>query len=98
MPEKDSKPSKRDELLDIASTLFYRQGYGATGVKQIIETAGIAKGTFYSHFSSKEEVGLAWLKTRHFEWNAWLEARLGKDKNARTRNPHTKEASLACHP
>jgi AcrR family transcriptional regulator len=84
VPETDSKPSKRDELVDIASTLFYRQGYGATGVKQIIETAGIAKGTFYSHFSSKEEVGLAWLKKRHFEWNAWLEARLGKHKSARS--------------
>jgi len=81
MPESDAKPTKRDELIDLASALFYKQGYGATGIKQIIETAGIAKGTFYSHFKSKEEVGLAWLKKRHTEWNAWLETRLGKDKN-----------------
>lgn len=50
--------SKRDELIEIASKLFYQQGYQATGIKQIIDEAGIAKGTFYSHFKSKEELGL----------------------------------------
>ncbi len=84
MPETKPKPSKRDELVDIASALFYEQGYGATGIKQIIETAGIAKGTFYSHFSSKEEVGLAWLKNRHSEWNTWLEKQLGTGKSPKS--------------
>jgi AcrR family transcriptional regulator len=83
MPEKNAKPSKRDELVDIASSLFYRQGYGATGIKQIIDTAGIAKGTFYSHFDSKEEVGLAWLKNRHTVWNSWLNERLDATKSAK---------------
>lgn len=64
---------KREEILDIASRLFYQQGYGATGIKQIIEEAGIAKGTFYSHFASKEELGLAWLRSRHELWTKWLE-------------------------
>lgn len=76
MPTAPATSSKRDELLDIASDLFYRQGFGATGVKQIIEAAGIAKGTFYSHFNSKEEVGVAWLKKRHATWNSWLKAKL----------------------
>jgi AcrR family transcriptional regulator len=69
MPERKSTSTKREELVDIASALFYKQGFGATGIKQIIDTAGIAKGTFYSHFTSKEEVGLAWLKKRHTVWN-----------------------------
>ncbi len=63
--------------MEIASRLFYRQGYGATGIKQIIERAGIAKGTFYSHFRSKRELGLAWLRARHTRWNTWLEDSLG---------------------
>ncbi len=65
--------SKRDELLGIASRLFYEQGYHRTGVKQIIDTAGIAKGTFYAHFKSKEALGVAWLTARHSEWNRMLE-------------------------
>lgn len=68
---------KSQELVGIASRLFYEQGYGATGIKQVIEEAGIAKGTFYSHFRSKEELGLAWLKERHGQWVGWLEERVG---------------------
>ena len=83
MPENTVAPTKRDELVDIASALFYEQGYGATGIKQIIETAGIAKGTFYSHFTSKEEVGVAWLKKRHTVWNTWLSARLEEVRSPR---------------
>ena len=77
--------SKRDELVDIASSLFYQQGCGATGIKQIIDTAGIAKGTFYSHFTSKDEVGVAWLKTRHTIWNSWLNTQLDTAKSARSK-------------
>ena len=72
MPEKATTSVKRQELVEIASRLFYEQGFGGTGIKQIIEEAGIAKGTFYSHFSSKEDLGVAWLKARHVTWTGWL--------------------------
>ena len=63
-----NRRSKRDELVEVASKLFYEQGYNNTGVQQIISAAGIAKGTFYSHFKSKEALGIAWLKARHTFW------------------------------
>ncbi len=85
MPAKTKASTKREELLDIASELFYRQGFGATGVKQIIDVAGIAKGTFYSHFESKEEVGVEWLKKRHAIWNDWLKAKLEDAKNPKAK-------------
>lgn len=66
--------SRKEQLLDVASYLFYEQGYHATGIKQIIDKAGIAKGTFFSHFDSKEQVGVAWLRKRHAVWNGWLDA------------------------
>lgn len=73
MPTPTSSPkSKRDELIEVAAKLFYEQGYHCTGVQQIIQEAGIAKGTFYSHFKSKEALGCAWLKARHVEWVTWL--------------------------
>lgn len=69
-------PTRKEQLLDVASFLFYEQGYHATGIKQIIEKAGIAKGTFFSHFASKEQIGVAWLRKRHAIWNGWLDAYL----------------------
>ncbi|MDA7922257.1 TetR/AcrR family transcriptional regulator [Verrucomicrobiales bacterium] len=74
--------SKRDEIIAIASRLFYEQGFGATGIKQIIDEAGIAKGTFYSHFPSKEALGIAWLKSRHHTWNKWFEDAIAKQESA----------------
>ena len=47
---------RREEILDCALDLFARQGYDATSVNQLIECAGISKGAFYHHFSSKEDV------------------------------------------
>lgn len=83
MPAANPSSNKRDELVEIASALFYKQGYGATGIKQIIDEAGIAKGTFYSHFASKEEVGLVWLQKRHWDWCSWLNARIDEKRSAK---------------
>lgn len=47
---------RRGELLDLSEKLFYTNGYENTSVQQIIDTAQIAKGTFYHYFSSKEEL------------------------------------------
>jgi AcrR family transcriptional regulator len=38
--------------------LVARQGYPATSLNQIVKTAGVARHTFYEHFSSKEELFL----------------------------------------
>jgi AcrR family transcriptional regulator len=78
MPVETIQKSKRDEIVEVAGQLFYEQGYGATGVAQIIEACGIAKGTFYGHFKSKEELGVAWLERRHVTWSGWLEEMLSK--------------------
>ncbi|TVR33429.1 MAG: TetR/AcrR family transcriptional regulator [Spirochaetaceae bacterium] len=44
---------RRTEILAVAERLFYEHGYDHTSIAQIIEEVGIAKGTFYHHFSSK---------------------------------------------
>lgn len=64
--------TKREVILEAASRLFYEQGYNQTGIQQILDEAGAAKGTFYSFFKSKELLGVAWLKNRHHVWNQWL--------------------------
>lgn len=41
--------------------LFLERGYSATGLQDILERAGVPKGSFYHHFGSKEEFGLEML-------------------------------------
>lgn len=43
-------------LLDAARALFARHGYAAVSIDQIAQRAGYAKGAFYHHFGSKQEV------------------------------------------
>ncbi len=51
-----SADDRQAEILDTAQALFYTKGYEKTAVRDIIDEIGIAKGTFYHHFSSKEEL------------------------------------------
>lgn len=52
---KDPKERKKD-LMDMAAQLFLSKGYEETSVNLIVEQLGVAKGTFYHYFKSKEEV------------------------------------------
>ena len=54
MPRPDRS---RAALLDSAAVLFRRQGYAATGVNQILESAGVKAGSLYHHFpDGKQEL------------------------------------------
>ncbi|MDO9302229.1 MAG: helix-turn-helix domain-containing protein [Anaerolineales bacterium] len=55
----------RGLLLDAAHPLFIKQGYAATSMRQIAESAGLALGGIYNHFPSKEAVFQAILMERH---------------------------------
>jgi AcrR family transcriptional regulator len=67
-------PSRRDELLDLAATMFAERGLRATTVRDIADSAGILSGSLYHHFTSKEQMVeevlkdfLDWLFTRYQE-------------------------------
>jgi AcrR family transcriptional regulator len=47
---------RRNEILDTAERLFSTKGYGKTTIIDILDEVGIAKGTFYYYFKSKEDV------------------------------------------
>jgi len=57
-----------DKILDTADRLFYRQGYNATGINQIIEEAGVAKGSLYQHFESKTDLLVGYIRLNHQRW------------------------------
>ncbi|MGL4695486.1 TetR/AcrR family transcriptional regulator [Enterococcus larvae] len=47
---------RKTEILDTAKRLFLSKGYDKTTINDILKEIGIAKGTFYHYFKSKEEV------------------------------------------
>ncbi len=44
------------KIFEISMKLFADKGYDATSIEEITATVGVAKGTLYYHFSSKEEI------------------------------------------
>ncbi|MEV6902448.1 TetR/AcrR family transcriptional regulator [Amycolatopsis sp. NPDC051372] len=47
---------KRQEIIDQAAALFAKQGYAATGIAEIGQVAGLAKGALYYYIGSKENL------------------------------------------
>lgn len=54
-----SAEERREEILEAALRLFGSKGYGETTVEDIAAAAGVAKGTIYIYFASKEHILLA---------------------------------------
>ncbi|MCW2121082.1 TetR/AcrR family transcriptional regulator [Flavobacterium sp. 7A] len=63
----------KNSIIETASFLFYKNGYNATGINEIIAEAGIAKATLYNHFKSKEEICLAYLKHKNVNFLSDIE-------------------------
>jgi AcrR family transcriptional regulator len=61
----EQRASARDRLLAAANELFYAEGIQTVGIDRIIERAGVAKGSLYNVFGSKEELVAAYLASRH---------------------------------
>jgi len=52
------KPAKREKLLREAAKLFAERGYNQTDMAELASRAGVAKGSLYNYFESKEELYL----------------------------------------
>ncbi len=44
------------KIFETSMNLFATKGYDATSIEEITSVVGVAKGTLYYHFSSKEEI------------------------------------------
>ena len=47
---------RRSELIATAQQLFYTTGYERTSVNDIVKAVGVAQGTFYYYFDSKQAI------------------------------------------
>ena len=53
-----ARNDKRDLILAKGAQVMTRRGYHDTGVLEIVQAAGIPKGSFYHYFASKEDFAL----------------------------------------
>lgn len=69
--------STRDHLIDVGVGLMHQKGFNATGLSDILKAADVPKGSFYHHFSSKEDYAAASLERYGMRERAHAAAVLG---------------------
>ncbi len=52
------RASYRDNIVAAGALVIHKRGFGSTGLREITAAAGVAQGSFTSHFASKDEFGI----------------------------------------
>lgn len=85
-PMKPTYDDTRQHLLDTGHRMMAEKGFTSVGLNEILQTAGVPKGSFYHYFKSKELYGQALLEDYFVCYLADMERRLTlPDLNARER-------------
>jgi AcrR family transcriptional regulator len=71
---------RRAEIILVAKELFEKDGYTNTPVEAIIRKSGIAKGTFYHYFKSKNEILKALVENTRIEMEALFNSIIESNK------------------
>jgi TetR/AcrR family transcriptional repressor of nem operon len=53
-----ARASVREQLIASAVEVFHSRGFNGCSVQDIVDAAGVPKGSFYNHFDSKEALGV----------------------------------------
>ena len=75
-------PDTKAHLLTTGYQLIAKKGFTAVGIKQILDTAGVPKGSFYHYFPSKEAFGEAIISHYFVNYKSRLETIGGQDVSA----------------
>lgn len=73
------REAKKEQILNAGLDVMRRQGYNGTGVKDIVEAAGVPKGSFYNYFDSKEAFAVEALAQAATEVADFMRSGLGKN-------------------
>jgi TetR/AcrR family transcriptional regulator, transcriptional repressor for nem operon len=66
----------KEKIIDAATKLFKRQGFGLTSISAILSESGLKKGALYYEFSGKEEIGFKVLERAKSELLTFLDSSL----------------------
>ena len=78
--QQEKSQQTQDELMIAAIDLFGRKGFFATTINEITKTAGYAKGSFYRHWSSKDEIMLQIIERKLQSYSASRDEELTRAK------------------
>lgn len=76
MKNVDTIQDKRRDILEAAEQVFTANGFTAAKMDDIAELAGVAKGTLYLYFDSKQDLFVSLLEDRIWEYVATLTKKL----------------------
>jgi TetR/AcrR family transcriptional repressor of mexJK operon len=75
-PSRLASAQLSDRILDVATALFLREGFGATSIEAVSKRAGISKRTFYHRFRGKEVLFEAVVRRLIARWTPSFDAGL----------------------
>src|SRR5579859_1520846 len=74
--ERSRGGDKRERILDAAVRVFAKKGFHATRVSEVAKAAGVADGTIYLYFKSKDELLVSLFEDRVERLLAFLQREL----------------------
>ena len=52
------KTDKKEKIIQAAGEIIHKKGFNNTGIQEIVNLAGVPKGSFYFYFKNKDDLGL----------------------------------------
>jgi TetR/AcrR family fatty acid metabolism transcriptional regulator len=75
-------PEKPHQIIDAAIRVFARNGYYNSRVSDIAREAGIAAGTIYLYFKTKDEILVTMFREKMAAWVAFLRREIARQPDA----------------
>jgi TetR/AcrR family fatty acid metabolism transcriptional regulator len=75
-------PGKPQQIIDAAIRVFARNGYYNSRVSDIAREAGIASGTIYLYFKTKDEILVTLFREKMAEWVAFVRREIVSEPDA----------------
>lgn len=93
--ERPKRQERAERILDAASELIQRWGYNKTTIDDIARQAGVAKGTIYLHWKTREELFQALIAREALVMAEDIQQRIANDPEGATLHGFMKHSTLA---
>jgi AcrR family transcriptional regulator len=94
-PGRGGREARAHRILDAAAALVMRWGYNKTTIDDIARQAGVAKGTIYLHWPTREALFSALMQRERLAWTADVLRRVTNDPSGATLHGLFKHSALA---
>ena len=93
--ERSKREQRADRILDAAGELMLRWGYNKTTIDDIVRLAGVAKGTIYLHWKTREDLFLGLMRREYVRLVEDIQRRIASDPDGGTLHGIIKHSMLA---